>query len=88
MIAKGTVFGGLSLSFSEPQRFNAEQTTFILAVGQQFAEALERARLYDTERQLRTQSETVQEKLALLADASALLSLSLGWTQVAGWRLA
>jgi PAS domain S-box-containing protein len=68
LIVEGRVLGGLGLSFAEPQEFNATDRAFIMALAQQCAQALERARLYEVEQQARLEAETNQQRLALLAE--------------------
>ena len=63
-------FGAMSLSFSEERKFEAEEQAFLLAVAQQAAYALDRARLFSAER-------AAAEKVTFLAEASRLLSESL-----------
>ncbi|MBV9789039.1 MAG: GAF domain-containing protein, partial [Chloroflexi bacterium] len=50
--------GVLSLSFADPQTFSADERTFVLALAQQCAQAIERARLYEAEQQARTEAES------------------------------
>jgi PAS domain S-box-containing protein len=68
--AGGTPFGAISLSFATPRRFDPEERAFLVAVAQQAAQAMERARLYDAQR-------IASERLSFLADASELLARSL-----------
>jgi PAS domain S-box-containing protein len=60
-------FGALSLSFLASRRFDPEDQAFLMAAAQQAAGAIERARIYETEREL-------GERLAFLAEASELLA--------------
>jgi PAS domain S-box-containing protein len=50
-------FGAWSLGFREPRDFSEGERAFVLAIGQQAALALERARLYDAERAARAEAE-------------------------------
>ncbi len=75
----GDVFGVLSFGFASPRRFSALERASIAALARQCAQALERARLYDRERQARLEAEAAGRRLRLLADASELLSSSLDW---------
>ena len=70
LAVEGVPFGALSLSFTSERRFDAHERSFLLAAAQQAAYALERARLYETQRLAR-------ERLAFLAEASELLAGSL-----------
>lgn len=63
------IIGGIGLSFVEPRSFSLEEQVFMLTLARQCAQALERARLYEAERQARTQAEAAQQSLALLAEA-------------------
>ncbi len=75
------VLGGLSFAFDTPRDFSEEERAFILALAQHCAQAFERARLYDTERQSRAEAEAAQKRLAFLAEASALLASSLDYEE-------
>jgi PAS domain S-box-containing protein len=66
----GRVLGGLSFSFAGEQRFDEGERTFLLTLGEQAAQALERARLLEAEQRLR-------ERAEILADAGAALTQSL-----------
>ena len=72
LIFEGAAFGVISLSFAEPRTFPEEDCHFLDAVGAQCAQALERARLYEAER------ERAQQQ-AFLAEASSLLASSLDY---------
>jgi PAS domain S-box-containing protein len=63
-------FGALSLSFRDPRHFDQEERGFLAAAGQQAAHALDRARLYESQR-------TLTSRVAFLAEASELLAKSL-----------
>jgi PAS domain S-box-containing protein len=62
--------GALSLSFRDPQHFDEIERGFLAAAAQQAAHALERARLYESQRSL-------TGRVAFLAEASELLGKSL-----------
>jgi PAS domain S-box-containing protein len=66
---RGTI-GGLVFSFSADQEFPPERRALKIALGRQAALALERARFSAAER-------TLRERLAFLAEATALLTSSL-----------
>lgn len=68
----GVAVATIAFSFSEPQDFDEPTETFLRTVGQQCAQALERARLYD-ERAVQA------ERGEFLAEATRLLSSSLDY---------
>jgi PAS domain S-box-containing protein len=63
-------FGAVSLSFKRPRTFDVEERAFLSAAAQQAAHTLERARLYEAQKQM-------SERLEFLAEASELLAGSL-----------
>lgn len=79
---EGRNIGVMGLSFVEPQVFNENDQTFMLALGRQCAQALERARLYEAERTARAEAELARHRLEFLAEASGILATSLDyyWT--------
>jgi signal transduction histidine kinase/CheY-like chemotaxis protein len=74
---EGRVIGGMGLNFPEARRFSPDERAFLLALARQCAQALERTRLYEAERQAREVAEAAQRRLAFLAGASAVLASSL-----------
>lgn len=58
LIVENRVLGTLGLSFDHPRNFDADDRAFLYTLGQQCAQALERARLYEAERQARAAAET------------------------------
>jgi len=64
------VMGALAIGFPEPQDFPASDRAFLTAVATQAAQAFDRARLHDAERQ-------AHDRFAFLAEASAVLNASL-----------
>ena len=57
LLVEGRVSGALGLSFGEAHVFNGDERTFLLTLASQCAQALERARLYEAERQARARAE-------------------------------
>ena len=57
MVLDGRPLGSLSFSFSEPRSFDESDVTFTRALGQQCAQALERARLFAAEQSARADAE-------------------------------
>jgi signal transduction histidine kinase len=57
MVLDGRPLGSLSFSFSEPRAFDESDVTFTRALGQQCAQALERARLFAAEQSARADAE-------------------------------
>lgn len=57
LIVDGRVIGGMTFSFGRPMTFDAPTRRFIVALAQQCAQALERARLFDIEAAARREAE-------------------------------
>ncbi len=57
LFSGGRVLGGIGLSYERACEFADEERDFLLDVARQCAEALERARLYELEREARAQAE-------------------------------
>jgi GAF domain-containing protein len=72
--------GAIGIRFSQPRAFEAEERALIEAVTQHCAQALDRARLYDVQRQL-------TERIARLQRATAELSAALTPEEVAAIAL-
>ncbi|MFT3775419.1 MAG: GAF domain-containing protein [Minicystis sp.] len=53
ILSAGRSIGAFSAGFDEPRRFTAEERDFLIALGRQGAQALERARLHEAERRAR-----------------------------------
>ena len=79
LLFRGKAFGALGLSFREARTFSDEDKSFILALAQQCAQALERSRLYDAEHVARADAESSRQKFEFLAQASITLSSSLDY---------
>jgi signal transduction histidine kinase len=79
LIAGERLLGAVALSFSEGRQFDERDRTFATALATQCALAMERARLYEGERDARAAAEEAQSRLAYLAEATSLLSSSLDY---------
>ncbi|HUQ81064.1 MAG TPA: PAS domain S-box protein [Gemmatimonadaceae bacterium] len=77
LVAGGRAVGAMSFTFAEPRGLPAEDREFFLALGRQAAQAVERARLFEAERDARRLAEAAERRVAFLAEASARLAASL-----------
>lgn len=71
------MIGGFTLSFGVERPRTQSEEAFFKALAEQCAQSLERARLYEAEQKARELAEDAQQRLAFLADASAILAASL-----------
>jgi len=68
MLVEGHVIGGISVSFREPRAANDDELGLLVTLAHLCAQALERARLFEREREARAQAERADKlKLEFLA---------------------
>lgn len=75
----GAGIGAVVFSWSEERSFDEGESHFLLALGRQAAQAIERSRLYDAERAARAAAEEAGERMRFLAEASRVLSSTLDY---------
>jgi PAS domain S-box-containing protein len=76
-VLEDRALGALALSFAEPSRLLEIDKTFVLAIAQQAAVSLERARLYDAEKRARRDAERANLRQRFLARTTEVLSSTL-----------
>ncbi len=84
---EGRSFGAIGLSFFEAREFSVEDREFLLALARHCAQALDRARLYESEREARREAEEANRAkddfLATLShEMRTPLTAALGWARM------
>ncbi|HKG94212.1 MAG TPA: GAF domain-containing protein [Gemmatimonadaceae bacterium] len=75
------LLGCITLSFAVPRAFEPADQEFMMALANQCAQALDRARLFEAERTARLSAEGATDRLRFLAEASQVLASSLDLAQ-------
>ena len=83
VVAHGRVLAGLSFGFRIPQLFDEGMRTFLATLGEQCAQALERAWAFESADEARAAAERAVERIARLQELTAALSGALTPDQVA-----
>jgi len=81
VLAHSRAIGVLALAFASPLADSPEDRALALALAQQCAQAIERAKLYEAEHRARAIAEETQRQSAFLAEASRLLADSLDYDE-------
>lgn len=87
LMIENRVIGSLGLSFAQPRQFSETDCAFMITLARQCAQALERARLYESERLARAAAESANrvkdEFLAVLShELRSPLNPILGWAKM------
>jgi signal transduction histidine kinase len=77
--AEGRVVGVVCFGFHAGHRFDYDELVFLLVVARLAAQALLRARLYDSERAARAEAEAARARATFVGEASAILASSVEW---------
>jgi GAF domain-containing protein/anti-sigma regulatory factor (Ser/Thr protein kinase) len=71
LLAGDSLLGVVSVNFRESRRFLVEDEMLLLAIGRQCGQAIERARLFEAERQARQRATRLRELASALAGAAS-----------------
>src|SRR5262245_31070928 len=71
LLAGDALLGVVSVSFRESRRFSVEDEMLLLAIGRQCGQAIERAQLFEAERQARHRATRLRELASALAGAAS-----------------
>jgi len=74
---RGRVVGGLAFSFEEERTFSADERSYFVAVAELCAQAVDRARLFQSERRARADAERAAERTRALELIARRLSAAL-----------
>lgn len=81
LVAESGPVGVVTLGWQEPRQFTASDVDLLTAVSGQAASAIQRAILFDAERQARTAAQRAQQRLILLAEATDRLAAAISETE-------
>ncbi|MEP7285236.1 MAG: GAF domain-containing protein [Chloroflexota bacterium] len=84
LIVDGQTIGVMALSFGHAYEFSDEDKAFITLLAQNCAQALDRARLYESERTARTRAERTTARITSSQNVTTALSRALTVNEVAG----
>ena len=84
MVVDGRGIGCITFAWTDERRFDDAESHFLLALGRQAAQALERTRLYGAERTARAAAEEAGDRMRFLAEASRVLASSLDYEVTLG----
>ena len=79
LLIEDNAVGGISLTFDRSKKLLPEEQLFVEVLALQCAQALDRARIYEVEQQVQASAQLLQQQLAFLAEASAILASSLDY---------
>ena len=71
LLIEGTLLGGIGFDFTLPRTFGNDERAFMVAMSQQIAQALDRARLYEAEREARAGAQAAEARYRSLFERSA-----------------
>lgn len=77
LMLNGRITGSIPLLFQVARVLDAEDISFAMAIANQCAQALDRARLFEMERQISRRAQQVRDRLKILSDASDALAATL-----------
>jgi PAS domain S-box-containing protein len=83
LMAHGRVIGGMGMSFRKAYKLDGDEQDFLWLLANQCAQALERARLFESESQSRKQAERNAGWIARLQEVTAALSSAVTTEEVA-----